>query len=356
MASYTVNYNDDRFNKVEQEKQSELDKYNQKYDQLINERNDFTNQQQQLVNQWQQTQDKIANDNLNFQKELYEQQKQKAEEEYQKEAKASYIDYQKEVDKYGVSRENVVSNGLSNSGYSESSKVDMYNTYQNRVASARSSLNDAKLEFDNAIKEATLTNNAQLAENALTALQQKLQIALEGFNYKTEQENNRLNWNYTINDTYYNRYQDVEDQINYENQQAEAIRQWNEQMAFQKQQAELTQQQWEKEYALQQQQLAMERESQARQQAYYQSLIDGNGGGNNTELNNSSSSSNSKIMGTDAGNSLYNRLNMMKKQNTLGMSSSQMKDFLAAQVNSAYKKGEINSADVNNILNKLGIK
>ena len=29
MANYTVNYDDERFNQVEQEKQSELDKYNQ---------------------------------------------------------------------------------------------------------------------------------------------------------------------------------------------------------------------------------------------------------------------------------------------------------------------------------------
>lgn len=354
MAS--INYDDERFTQVEQEKQDQLNKYDNVYNDLINKRDEFTQQQQDYVDKWQNTQNQIANDNLQHQIDLANQQKEKAEEDYQKEAKASYIDYQKEIDKYGVSRENAASNGLANSGYAESSKVDMYNTYQNRIASARSSLNDIKLEFDNAIKEAQLSNNATIAENALKALEQKLQIALEGFNYKTEQENNKLNWNYNINNTYYNRYQDVEDQINYENEQAEAIRQWNEQMAFQKQQAELAQQQWEKEYALQQQQLAMERAAQAQQQAYYQSLIDGNGGGNNTELNNSSSSSNSKIMGTDAGNSLYDRLNMMKKQNTLGMSSSQMKDFLAAQVNSAYKKGEINSADVNNILNKLGIK
>lgn len=350
---YNVNYDDERFKQVENEKQSELDKYNQTYDNLINERNNFTNQQQQLVDQWENTQKDIANQNLQYQKDLIEQQRNKTEKEYQNEAKASYIDYQKEVDKYGVSRENVTANGLSNSGYAESSKVDMYNTYQNRLATARKSLEDAGIEFDNAIREAQMSNNETLAQNALTALQNKLNIALEGFNYKTEQENNKLNWNNTINNTYYNRYQDVEDQINYENEQAEAIRQWNEQMAFQKQQAELAQQQWEREFALQQQQAAAQQRAYAQQQAYYQSLKDG---GNNTELNNSSSSSNSKIMGTDAGNSLYDRLNMMKKQNTLGMSSSQMKDFLAAQVNSAYKKGEINSADVNNILNKLGIK
>lgn len=255
MASYNVNYNDDRFTQVENEKQSELNKYNETYDRLIDERNQFTNQQQGLVDQWENTQRQIANDNLNHQIDLYNQQKDKAERDYQKEAKASYIDYQKEVDKYGVSRENVVQNGLSNSGYAESSKVDMYNTYQNRIATARESLNTIKLEFDNAIKEAQLQNNATLAENALTALQQKLSIALEGFDYKSDQENNRLNWNNTINNNYYDRWKDVESQINYENQQAEAVRQFNENLAFQKEQARIAQQQWEKEYALQQAQL-----------------------------------------------------------------------------------------------------
>lgn len=352
MASYTVNYDDKRFNQVEQDKQSELDKYNQKYDQLINESNQFTEQQQQMVDRWESTQNQIANDNLEYQKDLYEQQKQKAEEEYQKEAQASHIDYQKEVDKYGVSRENVVANGLSNSGYSESSKVNMYNTYQNRVASARSSLNDAKLEFDNAIKEAILNNNATLAENALTALQQKLQIALEGFNYRTEQENNRLNWNYNINNTYYNRYQDVEDQINYENEQAEAIRQWNEQMAFQKQQAELAQQQWEKEYALQQQQLAMERAAQAQQQAYYQTLTDtssqGTNNGSGKKLTNVKKMS--PVLSSKSANSWYST-NIDKVYFNSGLTESQLESILRKGLDS----GAITESDVDKILSTFGL-
>lgn len=284
----SVNYNDERFTQVENEKQSELNKYNQIYDNLIDERNQFTNQQQDLVNQWEDTQKQIANDNLNHQIDLYNQQKDKAEQEYQDEAKASYIDYQKEVDKYGVSRENVVNNGLSNSGYAESSKVDMYNTYQNRVATARKSLNDAKLEFDNAIKEAQLQNNATLAENALTALQEKLNIALEGLNYKSEQENNKLNWNYNINNTYYDRYKDVESQINYENEQAEAIRQFNEQMAYQKEQQRLEQERWEKELEYQKQQDAISNSQKwASINASYGSSGDG------TTLEGSSSPSNS---------------------------------------------------------------
>lgn len=257
MASYNVNYDDERFTQLEQEKQSELNKYNQTYDALIDERNQFTNQQQDLVNQWQQTQDQIANDNLNHQINLYNQQKEQAEKDYQKEAKASYIDYQKETDRYGVSREQMAQNGLSNSGYSESSKVSMYNTYQNRIASARQSKETAMLEFNNTIEQARLTNNATLAENALTALQQKLEIALEGFNYKDTATQNKLNWEYNINNNYYDRYKDVESQINYENEQAEAIRQYQEQMAYQKEQDALAQQRWEQEMAYQKQQDAI---------------------------------------------------------------------------------------------------
>lgn len=245
-----VNYEDERFKNLAVEKQTELDKYNQTYNDLISQREQLTQQQQNMVDEWKNTQTEIANNNLQHQVDLYNQQKEQANKDYQREASASYSDYLKEVDKYGVSRENVVANGLSNSGYAESSKVDMYNTYQNRLASARQSLNDIKLEFDNAIKEAQLSNNATLAELALRQMQQKLDIALEGFNYKDTATQNKLNWEYNINNNYYNRYQDVEDQINYENEQAEAIRQYNEQMAFQKEQAEIAQQQWEKEYAL----------------------------------------------------------------------------------------------------------
>lgn len=276
---YNVDYNDERFKKVETEKQNELNKYNETYNNLINERNEFTNQQQQLVDQWENTQKEIANNNLQYQKDLIEQQRQKTKQEYQNEAKASYIDYQKEVDKYGVSRENVVNNGLSNSGYAESSKVDMYNTYQNRLGTARKSMQDANLEFNNAIRQAQLTNDETLAQNALTALQNKLNIALEGFNYKSEQENNKLNWNYNINNTYYNRYQDVEDQINYENELAEQVRQYNENMAYQKEQQRLEQERWERELTYQKEQDAIANAQKwasiNTEKNYYDSLTNG---------------------------------------------------------------------------------
>lgn len=292
-----VDYNDKRFAQVESEKQNELNRYNNTYDNLIKERNEFTQQQQNLVNQWEQTQRDIANQNLQHQTELYNQQKEKAEKDYQREASASYADYLKEADRYGVSREQQVANGLSNSGYSESSKVNMYNTYQNRLASARRSMNDAVLEFDNAIKEAQLSNNATLAQNALEALQKKLDIALEGFNYKDTQTQNKLTWENNINNQYYGRYKDVESQINYENEQQEAIRQYNEQMARQKEQDAIAQQRWEREMELQQQQLEYQKQQDAIENAQRWAQINAS--------NNAYNSSSSATL-TDSSNSNTN--------------------------------------------------
>jgi len=314
-----VNYDDERFTNLETEKQNELNQYNQVYDNLINERNQLTEQQQAYVDNWKTTQEQIANDNLNHQLDLYNQQKEKAEQDYQKEARASYADYQKEVDKYGVSRENVMSNGLANSGYAESSKVDMYNTYQNRLASARQSLNDIRLEFDNAIKEAQLQNNASLAELALQQMEQKLSIALEGFNYKDAQTQNKLNWQNTINNNYYNRYLDVQDQINYENQQAEAIRQYNEQMEYQKQQDALAQQRWEQEMAYQREQDAIANaqrwasvnSSSSSGSNSYETLIDGS-----EELINSATKPSTAKAANAVVNAAKNALNTLFKGNS----------------------------------------
>ena len=231
-----VNYNDNRFLQVEDEKNQKLEETNKTYQDLINERNDLTNQQSDIVNKWQQTQNENLDKQLQFQQDLINQQKQEAEKSYQDEAKSAYTDYRKETDNYGVSREQQLASGLGGAGgYSESSRVSMYNTYQNRLSTARQSMDKAYLEFDNAIREAQLTNDVTKAENALQALQQKLQIALEGFNYKSEQTQNKLAMQQQINNEYYNRYQDVLNQINFENEQAEARRQWEAEYALQKQ-------------------------------------------------------------------------------------------------------------------------
>lgn len=350
MAIYDVNYDDKRFKDVENEKQSELNKYNETYDNLINERNNFTKEQQDMVDRWENTQKDIANKNLEYQKDLIEQQRKKSEQAYQNEAKASYIDYQKEVDKYGVSRENVVNNGLSNSGYAESSKVDMYNTYQNRLGTARKSMQDAGIEFDNAIRQAQLSNDETLAQNALKALQDKLNIALEGFNYKSEQENNRMNWNYNINNNYYNRYKDVESQINYENETAEKIRQYNENMAYQKEQQRLEQQRWEKEMAYQREQDAIANAQKwasiNAQNSYYGTLT----GKEDEPIKVTNAKKYSPTLSSKKANDWYYK-NIDKPYFNGGLTEAQLDNAIA----SGLSRGLINNNDVDKILETFGM-
>ena len=339
-----VNYNDDRFLQLEEEKKNQLEQTNQQFDDLMNEREDLTNQQNDLINKWEQTQSSNLDQQLQFQKDLIEQQKQEAQKAYEQEAKSAYTDYRKETDAYGVSREQQVGAGMGNTGYSESSKVSMYNTYQNRLATSKQTMDKAYIEFDNAIREAQLTNDVTKAENALTALQQKLQIALEGFNYKSEQTQNKLNWQYQIGNDYYNRYQDIQNQINYENEQAEARRQWEEQMAYQKEQDRIAQQQWEKEYAL------------AKQQANRSYSSGGSGNSSSgTNLSDGSGNKNSTSNTNKGANydTLTGIISQLKNNPAYRQQQYDMFNNTVQGIKLSYENGIITEQQANELLNKL---
>jgi hypothetical protein len=136
----------------------------------------------------------------------------------------------------------MASAGLTNTGYSESAQVSMYNTYQNRVATARESYNQAILNYNNAIKDAQLQNNAALAEIAYNTLQQQLQLSLECLQYNNQLVLEKANKKVELDNIYYGRYQDVLEQINRENALKEEIRQYQETMAWNTEQAEINRQ------------------------------------------------------------------------------------------------------------------
>jgi hypothetical protein len=121
----------------------------------------------------------------------------------------------------------MAASGLAGTGFSESSQVSMYNTYQNRVATAREVYNQAVLNYNNAIKDARLQNNSLLAEIAYEALQTQLKLSLEGFQYKNNLILEQANKKIELERDYYNRYLDVLNQINTENALAEDIRQFD---------------------------------------------------------------------------------------------------------------------------------
>ena len=249
-TNYAINYEDERFKNVEAERDQRLDELNQTYNNMINQSDEFYNRQIDAARDYAVTQQDLQNQQTELAVNEINQAKEKANKDYLREQRGAYADWQKQSNQYGVNAEQQAAAGLQNTGYSESSQVSMYNQYQNRVSTARESYNLAVQNYDNKIAEARLANNSKLAEIAYQALQQELELSLNGFQYKNTLLLDQINKQQSISDTYYNRWQNVLSQMNTENALAEQIRQYNEKMAYQKQRDKVADAQWQKEYEL----------------------------------------------------------------------------------------------------------
>lgn len=125
-----------------------------------------------------QIQTDISNKQLDFAIDEIERHKEQAHKDYLKEQSASYVDWQKQSNKYGANAEQWAASGLAGSGYSESSLVSMYNTHQNRVATARASYELVVQNYNSDITNARLQNDARLAEIAFETLSKGLELSL----------------------------------------------------------------------------------------------------------------------------------------------------------------------------------
>lgn len=243
-----VNYEDPRFAQVEREEQAAKNELEQVYSGLIGESDQYYQAQIDASKEWADKQSQLQQEQTDFAIEQIEQQKGQAQKDYIKEQSGAFVDWQKQSDQYGVAAEQQATGGMTNTGFSESSQVSMYNTYQNRVMTAREVFNRAVLNYDNAIKDARLQNNSALAEIAYNALQQQLELSLQGFQYKNNLILEQANKKVEIDQMYHERYQDVLNQINTENALAEEIRQFNQNYNLQVQQFNEQKRQFEKEY------------------------------------------------------------------------------------------------------------
>lgn len=238
-TKYDINYNDERFAKVESDKTAALDEIEKTYQGMIDQSDSHYQGLIDASKQWADEQSKLQQEKSDFAIEQIEQQKHQAQKDYTKEQSGAYVDWQKQSNQYGVNAEKQAAAGLANSGYSESSQVAMYTAYQNRVAVARESIEKAFLNYNNAITEARLQNNSMLAEISYNALQQQLELSLQGFQYKNNLLLEKAAQRLEVENMYYNRYQDVLAQINREIALAEQIRQYNETMAEEKRQFDI---------------------------------------------------------------------------------------------------------------------
>ena len=229
--AYEINYNDERFKKVESEKQAALAENEKLYDNMISESDNYYQAQIDASKQWAETQSQLQQEKTDFAIDKIEQEKDKAQKDYTKEQSGAYVDWQKQSNQYGANAEQMAASGLQKTGFSESSQVSMFTAYQNRVATARESFNNIVLNFNNSITEARIQNNSILAEIAYEAQKQQLELNLQGFQYKNQLLLEKADKATQIDQNYYNRWQDVLQQINTENALAEQIRQFNAQLA-----------------------------------------------------------------------------------------------------------------------------
>lgn len=250
-TSYTIDYNDEKFQKVEADKQAALSQVEGTYNNMIGQSDQFYQDQINAAKDYATQQQQIQQQQTDFAIEQINQQKDKANKDYTKEQSGAYVDWQKQSGQFGANAEQMAAQGLNNTGFSESSQVSMYNTYQNRVATARESYNQAVLNYDNAIKDAQLQNNSKLAEIAYQALQKQLELSLQGFQYKNQLIIEQSNKKQELDNTYHNRYLDVLNQMNQENALAEEVRQYNESLQLQREQLQEEIRQYEQSYALQ---------------------------------------------------------------------------------------------------------
>ena len=190
---------------LEQQKQNELDENAALYGDLQDQMNEQIDQQNDALEQYKEEQSKIQQEQTDFTIQQIEQQKEQARNDYQKEQSASYVDWQKQSNRYGVNAERMAGNGLAGTGYSESSQVQMWNTYQMRVATAKESLARTMETFNNAITEAMLQNNAALAQLAWEVLQKQLALQMDAFQYNANLILEQQTIQRDIEDKYYNR-------------------------------------------------------------------------------------------------------------------------------------------------------
>ena len=228
MAAKTV-YQDERYlsqaSKLDTQKAGELNEVDVQYGDMIATNNKNTQTQIDAVRDYKDKQTQLQQEQSDLAIKKIEQQQEWAHQDYIKEQSGAYVDWQKQSNPYGVEAEKRASAGLAGTCYSESSLVSMYNTYQNRMATAREAFQRANTNFAMAIAEAQKQNSVALAEIAFKALQEELSLAAQGAQYENTLLLQKAADKRAINESYYTRYQDVIDQIYREDALAEEKRQ-----------------------------------------------------------------------------------------------------------------------------------
>lgn len=246
---------DERLQAVEDKQAAAVQQVEDTFGGMAQNADQYFDKQVQVTQDWADKQTELQNQQTALTLEQIEQQKEQAGKDYTKEQAGAWTDYQKQIAQHGVQAEQMAAAGMTGTGFSESSKVAAYTTYQNRVAAAKASFDQVVMNYNNSMKEARLQNSSALAEISFNALQKGLELALQGFQYKNQLVTEGLGMKLDVENMYHGQYMDVWNQINTEKAQAEQIRQfeiqqenWQAEFDYGKEQDKQAQENWQAEF------------------------------------------------------------------------------------------------------------
>lgn len=220
-------------------------------DSLMNQQNNLLNEQQKkqadLINQ----QTQIQTDELNHEKE-------KIDKDVDKTTSGLYTNWQKQENQYGVQAEQLAQQGLANSGYAETTKTALYNTYQKNVTDTLNNARDLKSDYDFKIAQARQQGSVQQAQAALDLYKQRAELLTQNYElrqnreqYLYQKERDKISdnqWQKTFDEQV--RQNEIENQWkqkNYDYQQQRdkvSDSQWNQSFDYQKQRDNVSDSQW----------------------------------------------------------------------------------------------------------------
>lgn len=340
-----------RINNVYNEREQVLAENNSMYEGLINQADEMRNQQNAYLAQEEQIQNQNLDKQLDYQTGLINQQKEEAAANKRVEENKAMNDYQAYINPYGIQNERLYGAGLGNSGVSETSKLGAYTTYQNRVATGAAAYQKAIQGYDNAINQAILNNDVQKAQNALNKLKLELQNNQEYYTNVSSLSQNKLNNANQLRSTYMDQYNNVYNQILKEQSEREAIRQYNEQMEFNRQKQAEAVRQFNEELAFNKAKQA-EAVRQFNEQLKLQKSKSSGSGGGGRSSGGSRKSTNKNRNKLTGSSSRYSELSKALATDK-GYNSAYSKKVWENQLNKAYSNGQISKSDLKKLISQM---
>ncbi len=202
-------------------------------------------------------------------------QKEKAEQENLKNNKGLYQEYAKQINPYGVGQESLAGQGLAHSGIAESTKANIFNTYQKSITESLNNLNTVKADYDAKMAEVRANGDIAKAQALSNSYLQQLeqikyawQLAQAQKEFEYNKQIDERNFNYQVgrdaisdkryaDETAYNRNRDAISDKRYADELAYSRKRdsiedkrYNTEWNYQKQRDKVSDSQWQKEYEL----------------------------------------------------------------------------------------------------------